>query len=311
VRRSLPVFDPNDGPDMWIQVQPADDTISMDKAIDAVFAEHSLEKLGGASGRGWSWYATMQKCWHLYKKRYVDGDRDKPGIPGAALEVGVLLHALLAVYYSQFITEGYPLSPRALYEGVIRLGALADRAGNAWRLMEAYEIRYEQDYFQPLAVEEWAADPVTRNSCRYDAIVEVVEPPLGMSPGVYICEHKTASRFDATVTEGWRNDGEVIGQMMLWESAGMREKYGECQGVIVNMLGKQKIPQFTRVIVPPQSWQLAAHARELKVWRAMESLNAATGSWPRSRANCVTKFGFCDYFEQCSNQPGNDDPTND
>lgn len=302
MKRSLPVFNPDDGPDLWVQVQPAADTISMEKAIEAVFAEYNVPKLGGASGKGWSWYSTMQKCWHLYKRKFVDGDRYKPGIAGPALEVGVLLHALLAVYYSQWITDGYPLSPLALYEGVMKMGALPDRVGNAWRLMEAYETRYEQDYFRPLAVEEWAADPVTGNSCRYDAIVDVTEPPLGMTPGTYICEHKTASRFDATVTDGWRNDGEVIGQMMLWEPSGMREKYGECQGVIVNMLGKQKIPQFTRIIVPPQSWQLDSHAQELKIWRAMESMNAATNTWPRSRANCVTKFGFCDYFEQCAHQ---------
>jgi intein/homing endonuclease len=727
MKRSLPVFNADDGPDMWVQVQPPADTISMDKAIEAVFEEYGLPKLGGASGRGWSWYSTMQKCWHLYRRKFIDGDRYKPGIAGPALEVGVLLHALLAVYYSQWITEGYPLSPLALHDGVMKMGALPDRIANAWRLMEAYEIRYEQDYFRPLAVEEWAADPVTGNSCRYDAIVEVTEPPLGMSPGVYICEHKcqvgetlvldgrtgqrtrldvlaargaparlpafvdgkilwkpatvqpesvrdvyrvttkngrvlrtsdnhpfltargwipaasltnndfvaipettrglrpvgsaftdaqvafvgymlgdgtlssltftkndecvlsafqkalddmgvayttaryegkapyvrvsqvkdgpaqvlvqqlglrgravdkhvpdaffdigddqigvllgalwstdgcidvfeeraknrtdiqqkvriayasrserlckdiqhlllrlgvessttrssvgyrggrrdywttkvvgreakrrflvlglegvfplarhpasvikdvldsikpgddrdipteliyanvdieraparlraqlkvvrsveravlrgyadeaevavagslrrvcdmqvrwdrvstvivdgremmydvtvpdvhnfvandiithnTASRFDATVTDGWRNDGEVIGQMMLWESSGMLAKYGECQGVIVNMLGKQKIPQFTRIIVPPQAWQLDSHARELKIWRAMEAMNAATNTWPRSRANCVTKFGFCDFFEECANQSDVADPTDE
>ena len=304
VKKSLPVIVDDEGPDMWVSLELPPDTISMDQAIAEVFAANGVPKLGGPSGKGWSWYSTMQKCWHLYKRRYVDGDRDKPGIPGTALEVGVLLHALLAVYYSQWITEGYPLSPQMLFDGVVAQGAKPDRANIAWRLMEAYETRYAQDYMIPLAVEEYAADPRSGNSCRYDAIVSVEEPPIGMAPGVYVCEHKTSARFDATVLDGWRNDGEVIGQMMLWEKAGMAEKYGPCQGVIVNMLGKQKIPQFTRIVVPPQAWQLDSHERELKVWRAMESLNAATGTWPRSRANCVTKFGFCDYFESCSDNAG-------
>jgi hypothetical protein len=126
-------------------------------------------------------------------------------------------------------------------------------------------------------------------------------------PGTYILEHKSVSRFTADVLEGWKNDGEVIGQMMLWEKANLEERFGRCQGVIVNIIGKQKTPQFERVIVPPQVWQLDAHARDLDYWRALERMNRVTNTWPRSRASCVTKYGMCDLHDHCASTAFGDD----
>jgi hypothetical protein len=116
-----------------------------------------------------------------------------------------------------------------------------------------------------------------------------------------IITHNTSARFDGQALDGWRNDGEVIGQMMIWDKANLEQRFGRCQGVIVNMIGKQKQPQFERIIVPPQSWQLEAHENDLRYWRAVEAMNRATDTWPRSRASCITKYGFCDFYDHCSN----------
>ena len=184
----------------------------------------------------------------------------------------------------------------------MNLGANPERLAEGYRLYEAYVTRYSNDYIVPLAVELFAEDPKTGNTCRYDGIVRIDDPPVGMMPGVYILEHKSAARFDAQST-AWANDGEVIGQMMIWEKAKLEEKYGRCQGVIVNMVGKQKQPQFERIVVPPQVWQLDAHERDLAYWRALERMNRVTNTWARSRASCITKYGMCDFYDTCSNDP--------
>lgn len=243
--------------------------------------------------------STMQRCWYLYKQKYV-GEASRVR-PSKALEVGGFLHTLLAVYYSGLIEQSYPLSPEALYEEVMNLGANPERIAEGYRLYEAYVTRYSVDWIVPLAVELFAEDPETGNTCRYDGIVEVVDPPVGITPGIYVLEHKTSARFDGQALDGWRNDGEVIGQMMIWEKANLEQRFGRCQGVIVNMIGKQKQPQFERIIVPLQSWQLEAHENDLRYWRAVEAMNRATNTWPRSRANCITKYGFCDFYDHCSN----------
>ena len=104
----LPIIDD----DAYVQVESQNDSLTVEEATNKVFEQYGMPKLGGASGKGWSYYSTMQKCWYLYKKKYVD--ETNRGRPGKALEVGSFLHTLLAVYYSGFITDGYPLSPEAL-----------------------------------------------------------------------------------------------------------------------------------------------------------------------------------------------------
>lgn len=285
-------------PEGWYSLEEPDAT-TMDDAMNAVFEARGVPRLGGASGRGWSSYAAMQKCFHMYRRKYVDKVQ---GTPAAALETGSLLHALLAVYYMPRIEgmEGYPVTPEMLFEGVIQHGCRVERAMEAWRLFQAYESHYDNDYIRPLAVEELAIDPVSGNSCRYDGIVAVDENTPSVARGTWVLESKTASRFDTTVMDGWRNDGEIIGQIMVWQKAGLADKYGDLNGVIVNLVGKQKSPQFARIVIPVQAWQVEAHEAELKVWRALESVCRATGTWPRSRANCITRYGFCEFYDECS-----------
>ncbi len=206
---------------------------------------------------------------------------------------------MLALYYQGLRDPKTRLSPERLKDELLNHNADARNVSEAWRLYEAYTAHYADDYLTPLAEEEFASDAAGENTCRYDMIARV-ESNNHVPPGTWIVEHKTSSRFDMATLEGWKNDGEIIGQIMLYKPAKLTKKYGKLMGVIVNILGKQKIPKFERVIVPVQKWQATAHKRDLKIWNALEQMNRATNTWPRSRAHCVHRYGMCEYFDHCA-----------
>jgi hypothetical protein len=269
--------------------------MDMDDALTKSFELYGMERMGGASGRGWSRIATMQRCWYLYKRSVIDGVR---GGPSGALEIGSAFHTFMAVYYwAMRDPKACRLTPERLRDELLNHNADARNVNEAWRLFEAYEAYYTDDYLIPLSEEEFASDG--DNTCRYDMIAKV-GPNNHVPPGTWIVEHKTSSRFDAATLEGWKNDGEIIGQIMLYKPAKLTKKYGKLMGVIVNIVGKQKIPKFERVIVPVQKWQATAHKKDLKVWNALEQVCAATNTWPRSRAHCAYKWGLCSFFDHCA-----------
>jgi hypothetical protein len=282
----------------------ADPTIpSMDKGLLAAFAEHKLDRLGGASGDlGWSSFSTFQRCPYLFKRMYIDGQRDKEGRPSPALEIGSAFHTFAAVYYQKIITPDYPLTPELLHEFLIDFGVSMQSLMEAWRIWQGYAIEYETDYVVPLAVEYHIVDPKTKESARFDLIAKVEKPLPGIVAGTYIVEHKSAGRFDDATIDGWRNDGEVLGQIMLWNRLKLNAKFGKLQGVMVNVVGKQKIQKFHRTLVPPQRWQTSQHAKDLQLWQAQRMLSTATGTFPRARANCIGRYGKCSQWTHCADR---------
>lgn len=280
----------------WISLERDPNIRPFEEVMGEIFAHFKMEKMGGASGRGWSSHATFQRCPYLFKLSYLEGQR---GAPSSALTTGSAFHTFLALHYSWMIDENWPLSPQTAKDMLMTMGADAKAIIEAFRLYEAYADKYANDYLTPLAMEDWAQDP-DGNTCRYDMIAEVREAQPGLMPGVYIVEHKTAARFTADALEGWRNDGEILGQIMIWKRAKLDKKYGKLRGTIVNIVGKQKVIQFHRTIVPAQRWHVQQHMEDLKMWSALQQMYAATGVWPKARANCVTKFGLCNFFDHCA-----------
>jgi hypothetical protein len=267
------------------------DTVSSD-----IFEKWGMGRLGGASGRGWSSYQTFMRCPYLFKIKYLDGIR---GLPAMALELGSAFHSFLALHYRWMRDEKWELIPQIFKDELLAGGVRPQPVLEAWRLYEAYALHYENDYIIPLEEEYWAEDP-DGNTCRYDLIARVPEGVVNVPAGAWIIEHKSAARFTGSFLDGWKNDGEVLGQIMVWKRAGLDKKFGKLQGNIVNIVGKQKIIQFHRTIVPAQRWHVQQHMADLKVWSALQRICEATDTWPRSRANCTTKFGNCDNFENCS-----------
>lgn len=115
-----------------------------------------------------------------------------------------------------------------------------------------------------------------------------------------IITHNTASRFDAATTDGWSNNGELLGEMMHYIDGGFEQKYGPLRGLIVDIIGKQKDPQFMRIVLPVNMTLIDQHRDELKKWNAMRDFYAAANFWPRARGNCIGQYGKCQRYDECA-----------
>ena len=292
----------DDFDDGAIEIQQFHQTES---ALLQIFTERGIPRLGGiSSGSGWSNVSTFQKCPYAWKRRYLDKN-EQPinfGIvtEPLALAIGTLTHAYLAIYYQAMIVPGYPLTPEDVNQRVRELGCNPDVFSEAWRLFTGYRLYYQNEAIQPLAVEHDLKDPRTGDSCRYDLIAFIPEERPGMLPGTYIIESKTAGRFSADVLEGWINDGEVLGQVDLWDRLHLDRRFGPLRGVIMNLLGKQKVAEYHRTVVSPSAWQIEQHRSDLLRWRGLIQLSKSTGSFPRARNSCIGRYGRCVHWNTCA-----------
>lgn len=286
----------------YLSLAPLVDHTSLEEALARIFEEAGMERPGGASGNGWSKRALLLACPHKYKRLVLDGlDRNDDGEvrpSPLALEIGGLLHQLSALLYMGKMDLKVP-DPFGIKERLVADGVSAEVIMEGYRLFEAYTAHYEDDYLTPLAVELLAGDRVG-NTCRYDLIARIEENPLGLPRGTVVVEMKTSARFDLPTLQGWANDGQIIQQMMIWKAAGLTRKYGKLEGVLMNIVGKQKVPQFHRQLIPVQSWQIKGHVRDLRVFDAMEGIFRATGCFPRNRTACVGRYGLCQLFTECA-----------
>jgi hypothetical protein len=271
----------------------------VDFVLGQMFNEFQLPRLGGAStGKGWSSFATAQRCLYLWRKRYVEKTRPPLVTENEHLAIGTLVHTLLALFYANMLGDFTQITPQVCYDYLIdRVNPSFVKEG--WRIFSAYRLYYTYDEMRPLAVEYDLKDPRTGESTRYDLIAFFPKITQGRLPGTYLVEHKTSGRFDWDTLEGWANDGEVIGEAALWRSLGLAKRFGPLQGVIVNIVGKQQEPKFHRTTVIPEGVLVKSHLDDLRRWDGLLALCKATNNFPRSRANCVNRFGRCDWWEHC------------
>lgn len=274
----------------------------VDEVLGEIFDEHQLAKLGGiSSGRGWSSFSTFERCDYLWKLKYLEGRTPRLFVERESLAIGALIHAFLALYYTGMMAESpyRVLTPESVYDRIV---AKANPAyvQEAWRVFNAYRLYYKFDQITPLAVELDLRDPRTGESCRYDLIAYLDRELEDAPPGTYIIEHKSSGRFDNDFLFGWPNDGEVIGQVALWQKLGLDKRFGELRGTIMNLLGKQKEPKFHRTFVAPSSFRVQSHLDDLRRVEGLINLAKSTNSWPRKRANCINRYGRCDYYDHCA-----------
>lgn len=276
-----------DGPDQWAD---------LDDVLHAIFREHKVEFLGGTSGeRGWSSISTYAKCPYLWAQTV--GKKTKLTTEG--IQVGSILHALLAVYYQKMIDAAYPLEPIYLYAQLNERKVNPAYVAEAWRVFQAYLDHYADDVIEPLAVEHFLRDPRSGRTCRIDLIFRVTRDGNLLAPGTYLADHKSMKIFYATSLE-WRNDGTILTQLDLWHALGLNKRFGELRGAVVNILGKQKEPRFERVPVPAVPRVLRDHRRHMPIWVAKLELDRAAGLFPRNRASCITQYGKCSQFDHCA-----------
>jgi hypothetical protein len=268
--------------------------------LDRLFDGHGFARLGGAStGKGWSSFATAQRCLYAWRKRYVD--KVKPEIFGesAYRAIGTLIHTFLALFYANQINEYATITPEICRDRLLSQ-ANPVLVNEGWRVFNAYRLYYLYDDLQPLAIEYDLKDPRTGESCRYDGIFFAPRSKPGRLAGTYLMEHKSSGRFDWDTIDGWANDGEVIGEAALWKLLGLDKRFGALRGVIVNLLGKQKEPKFHRTTIAPQSILIDSHFDDLRRWDGLLKLCKSSNNFPRSRANCINRWGRCDWYEHCA-----------
>lgn len=284
----------------------------IDDVMANFFAEHGLDRLGGAStGRGWTSFSTYQRCPYLWKQRYVKSDREETMIiEPIARAIGTMLHTFLALHYAAMIIDNpyRELTPEMARDYAIKNNGNPSVINESWRVWTSYRLFYMHEVIEPLAIEFDLVDPRTRESCRYDLVAFFPESTPSLEAGTYIVEHKSAGRFDHATLYGWANDGEVLGEFALWKRLGLDRRFGELKGVIVNILGKQpKNPQQHRTIVKPLDWQIEGHLNDLRSWEGLIQLSLSSNHFPRARASCVSRYGMCDLFDHCAGSAPNDD----
>lgn len=272
----------------------------VDEVLAEIYAKSGVPRLGGMStGRGWSSVSLFQRCPFAWNRRFRQQRQPWILMESPSLAIGTMIHTFLASHYMMMIDPAYPLEPEAIYE-VSRRFANPEFVEEAWRVFSAYRLYYQLEVIQPLAIEHNLVDPRTGESCRYDLIAYFPEDAADCRAGTYVLEHKSSSRFDQDTTGGWVNDGEVIGQVALWKRLGLDLRFGKLQGVIINLLGKHKVPQFQRILVSPDSWQIEAHLDDLKRWEGLIQLACSSNSFPRARSGCINRYGRCSYFDECA-----------
>lgn len=280
-----------------------------DEVLQEIFDGLGLPRLGGAStGRGWTSVALFQRCPYAWKLRHVAPLPELPFLrfSDPNIDIGAIVHTFLGLAYSQKI-YGSPyqgIDLEVFRDLMIAKNARAETVAESWRLFQGHQLYYkfDNDLWQPMAVEYDIKDPRNGESCRYDLIAFLPEDQPALLAGTYIIEHKTAQRFDRQTLDGWSNDGEVIGQVKHWKRLGLDNKFGPLRGVIVNIIGKQKEQKFHRVHVNPSSMLVSSHEDDLRRWEGLIQLAKSSNNFPRARANCINRWGMCKHWDHCATE---------
>jgi hypothetical protein len=276
--------------------------VPMAAALDAAFASFGCETPGGPSVNGWSRMSEFQRCPYAYYLRNVLSALPPEGYQTSGpLEVGVLVHACLAVHYGRMLPPGYPgwqanlPSPDALLDAVTAANADIVFVQEARRLVEGYIDFYGFEDIEPVAVEH-SAGIEGIHTCRYDLLA-------WKDGALWNFEHKTASNDSGAALDAWWVDGEILGEMYAWKLSQLEEVFcGRLTGVVINLLIKSKVPRFRRVEIVVPDKVLDAYARDRRWWNDHRQQCLTRGHWPRKLQGCASRFGLCAYYLHCRDE---------
>lgn len=153
-----------------------------------------------------------------------------------------------------------------------------------------------------LAIEWFALNEALEYTCRYDHIGRLgPNDPLGLPAGsVVIFERKTSRWLSEMAQIGWFLDGEILGQILNWQPSGCQDLFGPLAAVVVDIVTKQKSPQFLRVVVPPTVPAVDEHGRWIRYTQAQMRQWSATGVYPKYFTQCFDRWGKCGMWESCA-----------
>lgn len=177
----------------------------------------------------------------------------------------------------------------------------------AERIFDAHTNFYGggQEDTIPLAVEWFAEHPLLGYTCRYDMIVRLGEDDPFVRAGhfeagaVCVIEHKSARWLSEWARENWFLDGEILGQALLWKASGCEHLFGPLAGILVDIVTKEKVPKFERVLVPPNPITTAAFEQSIRWQHGEIALWRAANYFPRRLTACW-RFGKpCGLLQKC------------
>lgn len=282
---------------------PGLNAMSFEDASRKVFAKRNLEYVGGPSSeRGWSAFNTLEQCAYRFKLKYRTPLPVVPGMSAivpVALQVGSYFHMLLALHYLHMRDGKWLMEPEEFRDELAHENVSGEVLLEGDRLYSYYVARYENERVEVLEVEKVFVMKNPAYSCRYDLILKVISCD-GITPGIYVCDHKSAAHLGDSVLGGWRSDGEILGQLLVWRELGLEKTYGPLAGAMVNLISKTKLPEMARICVMPKDEVLNDFKMEIKQHSAMLQVFDRHGHFPRSRAACTGRYGFCPFIDHCA-----------
>jgi hypothetical protein len=280
--------------------------IKLPKSIQTIIARYEKavgrpDKERGPSRFGWSSVSVYQVCPYLYQRRQETKKIDSR--PGAFyLEVGDLVHWLMELRYET--GQVVPVDTMRIALGLTELGGDPAVVAEGTRVFDGYASHYgDEAYLYPLLVEKEIEAASIAKTYRLDLLARIVGHPQ-YADGLYFVDHKTASAITAQLVKQWDNDGQVLtghhaalyGDLLV-EFPELADQY---RGIIINIIGKQKIKQkFERIFCLPDAEKLQRFAEELQYWDALISMSKATGVYTRQRVSCSGKYSLCSLFSEC------------
>lgn len=298
--------------------------------VDEVLEKHYPEIVGPSVG-GYSSHMTecFSQCKRKFWLSYVNAKKLR--VQPRPLKFGSILHCCMALRYGGRHEETF--RPCDL---VAQAGA-PDLAGEVRELIEqaiSFHGQEEMMTWCPRAVEYngiwWVKVPIGRKyvalpfSFKIDLILGLKQqhephPGPGLYPqGVYIVDHKTASRVTTDLIEGFGNDWQFKSYSKAFVAGGYEKRFGPLAGVMPSILIKGCKPgkDPVRRIIAPYPKALLDEFCHDELFPAMAGIHErmsdekifstplarmADGSaaWPRNTTHCVNRWGMCEYFAIC------------
>lgn len=283
-------------------------TTSVDTAIDKAFKVLGLPASagGGPTQYGWHVVADWLRCplrAHLRYDRRVLASQES-----VALQVGSLVHALLAVQYYPGLSS--PGHDTILHE-VEAAGAEPAVVSEALRLIHGYNDRVGlhgdaiTNLGEVLATEVEVTVPSNADSTRdvYTARLDLVLRAKA-SGRIIILDHKTTAARTADVVDGWALNGGLLGG--VWaanKSLAFRRQFAVPRGqtisdLAVNLIVKTKTPQYELFQYVVTRGMLAEFSRVLASATQLKRTYAWSRMYPRT-FSCIGRFGRCEYWDYC------------
>lgn len=269
--------------------------ITIGKVVDPIIKTQrdlGLPEAPGPTEKGWSILSRYMAC----PKRFELSIGATRSSSGEATQIGIAFHQVMELHYMprDVVTPESFLT--CLERHDIKVGS------EARRLYEAYVEQYrDEGYLTPLAVEAEHYDPDLDVTIRMDMVAQIKGHRL-YPRGVYIIDHKTSGRFDRTLENEWASNGQVLLYSWVFQKLNLAEHYATneiFQGVMINVIGKQKKPRFMRIHVPPIDSTLKGFDEEVRYWSGRLRESRLLGYFPRNRSSCVGRYGLCPFQERC------------